>query len=180
MNSLAVLAAVGALGADVEAAARALAEFAALPGRGKSHRITIGGAAITLIDESYNANPASMRAALETLGRTAPAGEGRRIAVLGEMRELGARSPALHAELAETVTANGIDLVFAAGEMRTLHDRLPPGIGAAHGDTGADLIDDIMRIVRAGDVVMVKGSNASRMTAVVEALLDAGAMAEDG
>ncbi len=180
MNSLAVLAAVGALGADVEAAARSLSQFAALPGRGKSHRITIDGAAITLIDESYNANPASMRAALETLGRTMPTGDGRRIAVLGEMRELGGRSSALHADLAEPVTANGVDLVFAAGEMRALYDRLPRGVGVAHGETGADLIDDVMRIVRAGDVVMVKGSNASRMTAVVEALLDAGGMAEDG
>ena len=97
-----------------------------------------------------------------------------------EMRELGRRSSALHADLAEPVTANGVDLVFAAGEMRALYDRLPRGVGVAHGETGADLIDDVMRIVRAGDVVMVKGSNASRMTAVVEALLDAGGMAEDG
>ncbi len=180
MNSLAVLAAVGALGADVEAAARSLAGFAELDGRGKSHRITIGDAAITLIDESYNANPASIRAALETLGRTTPAGDGRRIAVLGEMRELGAQSRALHADLADPVAANDIDLVFAAGEMRVLFDRLPPGIGAAYGETGTDLIDDIRRAVRTGDVVMVKGSNASRMVAVVEALLDAGAAAKDG
>ncbi len=180
MNSLAVLAAVGALGADVEAAARSLAGFAELDGRGKSHRITIGDAAFTLIDESYNANPASIRAALETLGRTTPAGDGRRIAVLGEMRELGAQSRARHADLADPVAANDIDLVFAAGEMRALYDRLPPGIGAAYGETGSDLIDDIRCVVRTGDVVMVKGSNASRMAAVVEALLDAGAKAEDG
>ncbi len=180
MNSLAVLAAVAALGADVDAAAGALATLGALDGRGRVHRITIGGAAITLIDESYNANPASIRAALETLGRTAPAPGGRRIAVLGEMRELGARSRELHADLAEPVAANRIDLVFAAGEMGALHDRLAPGVGAAHADTGTDLIDDILRTVRGGDVVMVKGSNASRMTAVVEALLDAAKVRDHG
>jgi len=179
MNSLAVLAAVDALGADVETAARSLAGIAELDGRGKSHRIRIGGAAITLIDESYNANPASIRAALETLGRTSPAGSGRRIAVLGEMRELGANSASLHADLAEPVAANHIDFVFAAGEMRALFDRLPPGIDTAYGETGIDLIDDIRRAVRPGDVVMVKGSNASRMAAVVEALLDAGIQAEE-
>ncbi len=180
MNSLAVIAAVGALGADVDAAARELATLGALEGRGKVHRIAVSGASITLIDDSYNANPASMRAALEILGRTAPTGAGRRIAVLGEMRELGAQSAALHANLAEPVAANGIDLVFAAGEMRALYDRLPPGIGVAHAETGTDLIDDIRRAVQAGDVVMVKGSNASRMTAVVEALLDAADATEDG
>ena len=100
--------------------------------------------------------------------------------MLGEMRELGAQSRALHADLADPVAANDIDLVFAAGEMRALYDRLPPGIGAAYGETGSDLIDDIRCVVRTGDVVMVKGSNASRMAAVVEALLDAGATSEDG
>jgi len=180
MNSLAVLAAVRALDADVDAAAKALAGIAELDGRGKSHRITIGDASITLIDESYNANPASIRAALDTLGRTSPEGGGRRIAVLGEMRELGAQSTALHADLAEPVTANSIDLVFAAGEMRALSNRLPAGVGAAYGETGIDLIDDIKHALRPGDIVMVKGSNASRMAAVVEALLDAGSMAQDG
>ena len=179
MNSLAVLSAVGALGADVKAAARSLAEIEELDGRGKLHRVTIGDAEITLIDESYNANPASILAALETLGRTVPQGDGRRIAVLGDMRELGAQSQALHAYLAHPVAANNIDLVFAAGKMRELYDRLEPGIGAAYGETGSDLIEDIKLSVRTGDVVMVKGSNASRMTAVVEALLDAGAKAEN-
>ena len=180
LNSLAVLATVDALGADIWAAARKLPTLGALAGRGKTHHVTVDGAAITLIDESYNANPASMRAALETLGRTTPRGDGRRIAVLGEMRELGSQSVSLHAELADPVAANGIDLVFAAGEMRALYDRLPPGIGAAYGETGTDLIDDIRRAVRTGDVVMIKGSNASRMAAVVEALLDTGAQVENG
>ena len=179
MNSLAVLAAVSALGADVKAAARSLAEIDELDGRGKLHRVTIGNAAITLIDESYNANPASVRAALEILGQTVPEGDGRRIVVLGDMRELGAQSQALHAHLAHPVAANNIDLVFAAGEMRELYDRLAPGIGAAYGETGSDLIEDIKFNLRTGDVVMIKGSNASRMTAVVEALLEAGAKAEN-
>jgi UDP-N-acetylmuramoyl-tripeptide--D-alanyl-D-alanine ligase len=180
MNSLAVLGAVRALGADVDAAARALAGIGELDGRGRTHRITVGDAAITLIDESYNANPASMRAALETLGRAKPEGDGRRIAVLGEMRELGARSEALHAELAEPVMANGIDLVFAAGEMAALHDRLPTNARAAYGTSGTDLIDDLKRALRPGDVVMVKGSNASRMADVVGALLDCATEAANG
>jgi UDP-N-acetylmuramoyl-tripeptide--D-alanyl-D-alanine ligase len=180
MNSLAVLAAVDALGADVEAAARLLETFGALDGRGKAHEITVDGTPITLIDESYNANPASIRAALETLGRTAPTGDGRRIAVLGEMRELGARAQALHAELAAPVATNGIDLVFTAGEMRALHDRLPDTVAVAHAETGTGLIDDLKNALRPGDVVMVKGSNASRMAAVVETLLGTDDNAGDG
>jgi UDP-N-acetylmuramoyl-tripeptide--D-alanyl-D-alanine ligase len=180
LNSLAVLATVEAFGADIWAAARKLPTLGALAGRGKTHHVTIDGAAIILIDESYNANPASIRTALETLGRIRPKSHGRRIAVLGEMRELGSRSESLHAELADPVTANGIDLVFAAGEMRALFDRLPPGVGAAYGETGIDLIDDIRDAVRPGDVVMIKGSNASRMAAVVEALLDADAKSDNG
>ena len=79
----------------------------------------------------------------------------------------------------DLVATNDIDLVFAAGEMRALYDRLPPGIGAEYGEIGTDLIDEIRRNVRTGDVVMIKGSNASRMAAVVKALLDVGATAEN-
>ncbi len=173
MNSLAVLAAVHALGADVAAAAASLASLAPLDGRGRIHELGAEGRRFTLIDDSYNANPASVRAAIETLGRFGPGTGGRRIAVLGTMRELGAGSAALHAELADVLTANGIDLVFAAGEMGEAYDRLPESLRGACGDSGEAIVDAVADAVRAGDVVMVKGSNASRMGVVVAALLDA-------
>jgi UDP-N-acetylmuramoyl-tripeptide--D-alanyl-D-alanine ligase len=174
LNSLAVLAAVAALGADVAAAAAALAALKPLDGRGRVHRLKIGAGSLTLIDESYNANPASMRAAIETLGRVPPGKGGRRIAVIGDMRELGPRSSAYHAELAQPIAAGGIDLVFAAGEdTRHLFAALPPDRRAKHAATSDVLADAVLAAVRPGDVVMVKGSNASRMSEVVRRLCDA-------
>ena len=122
-NSLAVVACAFALGADPAAAAAALAGFEAPKGRGRRHRIERPGGTITLIDESYNANPASMRAALALL-ENAP---GRRIAALGDMLELGERGPDLHAELAEVIERLNIDQVYTVGPlMRRLHQALPP------------------------------------------------------
>ena len=174
MNSLAVLAAAGALGADVEAAAAALAEIEPLAGRGRIHRLTAGAAGITLIDDSYNANPASVRAAIEQLARMVPGAGGRRIAVLGTMLELGPAAPALHAALAVPLAEHGIDLVFTAGEMRALGEALPAAMRGANAETGAELAPAVAAAVRAGDVVMVKGSNASRMGVVVDTLLQRG------
>ena len=173
MNSLAVLAAVHALGADVAKAAAALAGLAPLDGRGRVHQIGRENKRITLIDESYNANPASVRAAIETLGRMAPGPGGRRIAVLGAMRELGSDSVALHGELSATLIENEIDLVHVAGEMSEAHRLLPAGMQGALGASSDDIVDEIMNSVQAGDVLMVKGSNASRMKIVVAALLAA-------
>ena len=173
MNSLAVLAAVHALGADVAAAAASLSGLAPLDGRGRIHELGPESARFTLIDDSYNANPASVRAAIETLGRFQPGRGGRRIAVLGTMRELGPDSAALHAELSEMLIANGIDLVFATGEMGEAHDRLPEAMRGAYGDSGDAIVDAVAGAVHAGDVVMVKGSNASRMGVIVAALRDA-------
>ncbi len=173
LNALAALAAADALGADLERAAAALADLPALDGRGRSHVVACSGGTFTLIDDSYNANPASVRAAIETLGRIAPAPGGRRIAVLGSMRELGSDSDALHAGLAGPLIANGIDLVHAAGDMRLALDRLPAAMRGASADSGQVLAGLVAAAVGAGDVVMVKGSNASRMAAVVEHLLSA-------
>jgi len=171
MNSLAVLAAIHALGADMDKAAGALAGLASLEGRGRVHRIGPEGQGFTLIDESYNANPASVRAAIETLGRMSPNSDGRRVAVLGGMRELGMESAAIHAEMAEVLIENGIDLFHAAGEMGEAYGLTPAGMRGALGDSGADIVDHVMDDIRPGDVVMVKGSNASRMNVVVAALL---------
>ena len=173
LNSLAVLAAVEALGADVAAAAESLRTLLPLEGRGKPHGAACAGGTFTLIDESYNANPASMRAAIETLGRVAPRGRGRRIAILGPMRELGRESVALHEGLAAPLIESGVDTVLAAGDMRAVLDRIPVGMRGATAETGEALADAAAATVGPGDVVMVKGSNASRMDVVVARLLDA-------
>jgi UDP-N-acetylmuramoyl-tripeptide--D-alanyl-D-alanine ligase len=171
INSLTVLAAVHALGADVAAAARALAGLAPLPGRGQRLDCAVAGGTITVIDESYNANPASMRAAIATLAAAAPAPGGRRIAALGDMRELGADSGALHAGLAGPLAEAGIDLVFTCGaDMARLADSLPPASRAGHADTAAECARLVAATLRPGDVLMVKGSHASGMGIVVETI----------
>lgn len=175
LNSLAVLAAVEALGADAAAAAESLRTLAPLEGRGRTHSVACAGGTFTLVDESYNANPASMRAAIETLGRVSPRGGGRRIAILGPMRELGRESLALHEALAAPLMESGVDSVLAAGDMRAVLDRIPASMRGATADTGEGLADSAAETVGPGDVVMVKGSNASRMDVVVARLLDVAA-----
>ena len=172
MNSLAVLAAVRALGADVTVAAAAFARLSAMKGRGERHKLTAPGGEFLLIDESYNANPASMRAALAVLGRAETQGVGRRIAVLGDMLELGDMSRESHARLAETVRAGGVDLVFTCGsDMAALHEALPKARRGAHAADSAGLAPIVAAAVGPGDAVMVKGSLGSRMALVVEALM---------
>lgn len=171
VNSLAVLAAAGALGADIGAAAAALADVAAPKGRGLQRRIGPAGRESLLIDESYNANPASMRAALAVAGGVRPAAGGRRIAVLGDMFELGPDSAAEHAALVEPIQAAGIDLVFTCGErMRALHDALPAGLRGGHAASSAAIAPAVVAALGAGDVVVVKGSLAAGMQRVVDAL----------
>ncbi|MFQ5783290.1 MAG: UDP-N-acetylmuramoylalanyl-D-glutamyl-2,6-diaminopimelate--D-alanyl-D-alanine ligase [Alphaproteobacteria bacterium] len=170
-TSLAALAAVRGVGADVGRAAARLAEARPLPGRGARHRVSLDGDAFTLIDESYNANPASMRAAIANLGATPPGPGGRRIAVLGDMLELGGAAPALHAALADPLAEADVDLVFTAGtHMARLRRALPAARRAGHAERSTDLIGPVVAALRAGDVVMVKGSLGSRMAPVVEAL----------
>ncbi|TAL80089.1 MAG: UDP-N-acetylmuramoylalanyl-D-glutamyl-2,6-diaminopimelate--D-alanyl-D-alanine ligase [Beijerinckiaceae bacterium] len=173
LNSLAVLLSAKAFGLDLEAAARALSRFEAPEGRGRRFMLETAQGPFTLIDESYNANPASVRAALALAGGLPMHGVyGRRIAVLGDMRELGERSNELHAELAAEVESNRIDLVFAAGPMmKHLFDALPAAIRGGWRDTPAELAPIVTDMVRAGDIVVVKGSNASRMSLIVSALI---------
>ncbi len=169
--ALTVLAAVHAAGADVAAAAASLAEVRPLPGRGARHRVAFDGDAFTLIDESYNANPVSMRAAIESLGITPPSAGGRRIAVLGDMLELGRQAPALHADLAGPLGAARVDLVFTVGpDMARLREALPTAMRAGHAERSDDIVAPVVAAVGAGDVVMVKGSLGSRMAPVIAAL----------
>ena len=181
-NSLAVLAAVSLLGADLAAATLALGQLSPSKGRGARHRLAVrGGGSATLIDESYNANPASMGAAIRLLGQAEPEGHGRRIAVLGDMRELGPTSPELHAGLAPELVAAKVDAVFLAGpHMRALHDALPAALRGGYAETAADLEASVADSVERGDVIMVKGSNASRMGALVEHLKARLGLADDG
>jgi len=170
-NSLAALAAAKLAGADLASAAGALAGLAAQPGRGARTLIETGGGRIAIIDESYNANPASMRAALATLGLMPRAEFKRRVAVLGDMLELGPEGPKLHQELADAVDAAGVDVVFACGElMGALYEALPAGRRGAYAKTSEELAPKLLSGVGPGDAIMVKGSLGSRMAPLVEAL----------
>jgi len=180
MNSLAVLAAVKAVGGDVETAAAAMAMLTPLAGRGQHHTIAIAGGSFALIDESYNASPASMRAAFAVLAAIEPGPEGRRIAVLGDMLELGTESRRLHAALAQPLLDADVNLVFTLGdEMRALDAALPAARRGGHAETVGALAIMLDRRLRAGDVVTVKGSHSSRLHELVAALLAAGSAAGD-
>lgn len=171
-NSLAVLAAVAVLGGDLAKAGLALARIGVPLGRGTRHNLGLGdGQSVLLIDESYNANPASMRAAIATLGQTVPGKGGRRIAVLGDMRELGSDAPDLHAGLAQALADAEVDSVFLAGPlMAFLRDALPLRCLGGYADATDELEPILYEAIAPGDVIMVKGSNASRMGPLVEAL----------
>ncbi|MDE1147351.1 MAG: UDP-N-acetylmuramoylalanyl-D-glutamyl-2,6-diaminopimelate--D-alanyl-D-alanine ligase [Azospirillaceae bacterium] len=172
LNSLAVLLAVSAAGGDIELAARSLGTLAPVKGRGVRQTVPLPqGGTVTIIDESYNASPVSVAATAAVLGHTQPGPGGRRLVALGDMLELGAESPKLHAGLADALLAARVDLAFTCGpNMRHLFDQLPPAHRGAHADTSADLAPLVAAAVRGGDVIMVKGSAGSRMAKVVEAL----------
>lgn len=164
-NALAALAACVALGADLPKACAALEAFA--PGKGRGALSTLAGGAITLLDESYNASSASIRAALDVLHHL-PAT--RRIAILGDMRELGDFSTAEHAALAQPAAASA-DLVFCCGPyMKTLFDALPHARQGAWAETAASLAPLLRTTLRAGDAVLVKGSLGSRMRDIIAVL----------
>lgn len=171
-SSLAVVAALATLGADVEAALPALAGITAAKGRGARRELSLEDGAILLIDESYNANPASMRSALAAMATVPRQRFRRRIAVLGDMLELGDQSARLHEDLKEPVDAAEVDLVFACGpHMQRLYAALPSARRGEWGPTSQDILAPLVAAVRGGDVVMIKGSLGSRMEPLVEALV---------
>jgi UDP-N-acetylmuramoyl-tripeptide--D-alanyl-D-alanine ligase len=175
MNSLAMLGAAVLLGADLPVAAQALGALQGLAGRGKQQVIAVGDGEAVLIDESYNASPASMRAAFAVLAASQPLG--RRIAILGDMREMGAQAPALHAGLADPLVAAGVDLVYTAGPlMQHLHDALPARMQGAWRASAAELVPLLLDGLRPGDTITIKGSLGSRMADIVKPLM-AGAAA---
>jgi UDP-N-acetylmuramoyl-tripeptide--D-alanyl-D-alanine ligase len=171
-NSLAVLAALNGLGVDIMRCLPALARVAAPAGRGARVTLDTGAGSILLIDESYNGNPASVRAALMAMGTTPREDFPRRVAVLGDMLELGEASAELHRGLKEAVDAAGVDLVLACGPMmKHLFDVLAPAQRGVWTAASAGLAGPLLETVRAGDVVMIKGSLASAMAPLVDALL---------
>jgi UDP-N-acetylmuramoyl-tripeptide--D-alanyl-D-alanine ligase len=171
LNSLAVLAAVSLSGADLALASLALADIKPPVGRGARSTLELRDGTMLLIDESYNANPASMRAALSLLGQANIGARGRRIAVLGDMRELGERGADLHRQLIEPVLADGVDLVFCCGPlMRALWEALPSERRGGYAETSRELESQLLAGVRPGDAVMIKGSLGSRMGLLVKAL----------
>ena len=171
LNSLAVLATAVLVGADLAVAALALAQLKPAVGRGTRVTLDLPGGAALLIDESYNANPASMRAAIALLGQAQLGPRGRRIAVLGDMLELGPQAIDLHRGLAEPILANTVDLVFCAGEkMRALWEALPSERRGGYAENSAALEPEVLTAIRAGDAVMVKGSLGSKTGLIVKAL----------
>ncbi len=173
LNSLAVLAAVFHLGGDVTAAAALFADLAPPKGRGARYSLTLPGSGhYILIDESYNASPPAMRAAFTVLAGIEPGPDGRRIAILGDMLELGPQSGVIHRDLAQDLVATGIDLVFTSGaNMAHLASALPKAVQAGHAARAEEILPLVLGSIRPGDVVMVKGSHGSRMGLIVEALL---------
>jgi UDP-N-acetylmuramoyl-tripeptide--D-alanyl-D-alanine ligase len=168
-NSLAVLAAVQAVGADLALAGLALAELGGLKGRGERHRIHVDGGEALLIDESYNANPASMAATLQVLGEEKVAG--RRIAVLGTMRELGPESGGFHAALAAPLEAAHVDYAILVGdEMEALAKALGGAVEMAHVADAAAALPLARAAIGPGDAMLIKGSNSIGLAALVEAL----------
>jgi UDP-N-acetylmuramoyl-tripeptide--D-alanyl-D-alanine ligase len=170
-NSLAVLAAAALVGADLALAGLALAQLRPAAGRGSRITLDTRDGAALLIDESYNANPASMRAALALLGQAEIGTHGRRIAVLGDMLELGSRGAEWHRQMLEPVLAHGVDLVFCCGPlMHDLWEALPSERRAGYAETSALLEPQVLAAIRPGDAVMVKGSLGSRMGPIARAL----------
>ncbi len=173
-NALAVLGAAHWLSADLAKATEALALWRPGEGRGRRHLVSLPQGEILIIDEAYNANPLSMAAAIETLGMVPRARFGRRIAVLGDMLELGDKAAEHHAGLAPTLEKAGVDRVFLGGEhMKVLHEALPTAMRGGWAETPGGVLAKLLPDLRAGDVVLVKASLGSGFLPLVTELLNA-------
>ncbi|GIT90617.1 UDP-N-acetylmuramoyl-tripeptide--D-alanyl-D-alanine ligase [Jannaschia pagri] len=173
LNALAVLAAVHAVGADVPQAALALADWTPPEGRGQRHAVALhpDHPPVDVIDDAYNANPASVGAALALLAGTEVPRRARRIAILGDMKELGPTGPALHAALADHGGVAGLDQIHTVGPlMKHLHETLPPAQRGHHTDTSEAMAAHLRDMVAPGDAVMVKGSLSMNMAVLVTGL----------
>lgn len=167
LNTLAVLNVISELGLNLSNAVKKIQDTKPTVGRGSSEKVKIKDGEITLFDESYNASPASMRSALEVLSLTKT--KGRRIAVLGDMLELGKDSSNLHKELIDDINKNNIDIIFACGKyMHELYKLCPPDICGAWENNSSILSKQVLKLLRDGDTIMVKGSLGSNMKIIIE------------
>lgn len=176
LNSLGALATAAALGADVQAAAAKLTEVEIVNGRGRHHNVDYKNGQILVIDDSYNANPISVRAALEALSGLTLNGECRRIAVLGDMYELGSQEHTYHSKLADDIERLDIDLVYTCGpRMKSLFNALPAVKRGGHAEGPAEISSRVCEDVKPGDIITIKGSKGGgfhpRMLRVVQDLL---------
>jgi UDP-N-acetylmuramoyl-tripeptide--D-alanyl-D-alanine ligase len=179
LNAMAVLLMLEALGVDLDDSLAALGSFEPLAGRGAEKTVRVPGGRFTLIDESYNANPISMASAIATLGARQVVG--RRIVALTDMLELGPDASRFHAALAEPLAEAAIDLVFCAGPlMKSLWDALPPTRRGGYAESAAEIAPLVVRAAEPGDLVMVKGSNGSKASAVAAALAAVDSEGETG
>tara|TARA_R110000868_G_scaffold53249_5_gene167355 strand:+ start:5298 stop:6710 length:1413 start_codon:yes stop_codon:yes gene_type:complete len=176
-NVGAIFAAAAASGLDAREVAAALALVDAEPGRGRAVEVNLPqGGSFTLLDDAYNANPVSMAAAISALGSAVPGAGGRRIAVLGDMLELGPQADKLHRDLAPALVEAGVDAVFTCGAlMRNLQDSLPDRLQAGHATSATDGLAPVASAIRSGDVVLLKGSNASGLHKIAAVLADGSA-----
>lgn len=173
-NMLAVLGAAHLVDADMSKVSHSLANLTASDGRGRVYELKVAGGTFTLIDESYNANPASMEAALETLASVNPKGRGRHIAVLGDMLEMGKFSQKLHAGLSEPLTRLGLKEIYLAGtEMNALEVALGEEFNTHYFEDADSLVKEFTSVPSAGDVIMIKSSNGIGFSKIVKALLKA-------
>ncbi|MBL4627880.1 MAG: UDP-N-acetylmuramoyl-tripeptide--D-alanyl-D-alanine ligase [Roseicyclus sp.] len=181
-NAVAVICAVAAAGADPTQAAMMLSHWQPVAGRGQRERIQLSRTddiAIELIDDAFNANPASLAAGLEVLAATQPVRGGRRVAVLGEMLELGDQAGAMHAGIADLDAMERVDIVHTCGPlMAHLRNALPEAKRGVHEATAAEMCGAVRRSLRPGDVVLIKGSKGSRISLVVDALRKLGQSVE--
>ena len=172
-NALGALLACAALDVDLSACIEALASYRPPSGRGTRERIQLAtGGTVSLIDETFNASPVATHAAIHVLGQTQPdAAQGRRIAVLGDMRELGETAPTLHADLADSLLKENIDVVYCCGELMShLYNALPPSMRGGFAMDSAGLSSLVASELQAGDVIMIKGSHSMHMEKVVTAI----------
>ncbi|MCK5295311.1 MAG: UDP-N-acetylmuramoyl-tripeptide--D-alanyl-D-alanine ligase, partial [Alphaproteobacteria bacterium] len=170
-NSLGVLAVIKALNLSIPKALETLSSIVPPKGRGNSHIVDFDNGTIQVIDDTYNANPDSMRAAIDALEQTSIKNKGRRIAVIGDMLELGSESIKMHVSIAEYVATKQIDLVFASGtNMKAMFDALPKQKRGDFAENSKELAQKVIKAVKVNDVIMVKGSRGSRMEYVVKAL----------
>tara|TARA_A100001011_G_scaffold143638_5_gene151823 strand:- start:55356 stop:56804 length:1449 start_codon:yes stop_codon:yes gene_type:complete len=172
-NSIVSLAAIYCAGANLELAAASFSDIKPLKGRGETHIFSSIKGKINLIDDSYNASPVSVSAAINLIKNAEVKENGRRILVLGDMMELGSKTKKYHLELAPKITEAKIDLVYVTGKnMEIMSETLPDTVSIFVAKTSQELIDPLLHTIKGNDLILIKGSAAMSMSKVVDAIRD--------